>query len=229
MRKLRSVALSLIIVSGFVFFFFLTGFGPGSVSAESSSNPTPQSRRKGDKISETLGARNDNDEIVQVILQLNARPTGRLNALLFRMAGGRKYATFFFGRYSPVTGELRYVNAGHNPPFLVTEDMFEEIKATGRPIGILPEAEYEERSIAIPPGAMLFLYTDGLNEAANRRKKSWDGPPEGIVRRFAMPTPRARVERTGRIVEFEDGAHATDDKRRGDARLSARWSSAPEN
>jgi sigma-B regulation protein RsbU (phosphoserine phosphatase) len=138
----------------------------------------------------------------------------RLNALLFRMAGGRKYATFFFGRYTPMTGELRYVNAGHNPPFLIADELFQEIAATGRPIGILPEGEYIEESVIIPPGATLFLYTDGLNEAANPKEEElgMDRLRE-TVRRFAASDPETVASNVlKQILEFESGAHATDDK-----------------
>ena len=85
----------------------------------------------------------------------------RLNALLFRMCGGRKYVTFFFGRYTPSTGALRYVNAGHNPAFVINGDSVDKLSSTGRPIGILPDATFSEEAVTIPDRATLFLYTDG--------------------------------------------------------------------
>src|SRR5438477_2269683 len=81
----------------------------------------------------------------------------RLNALIYRSARGRKYATFFFGRYTPSTGLLRYVNAGHNPPFIGIDGKLEELMSTGKPIGILPDSTYHERDVAIPSGARLCL------------------------------------------------------------------------
>ena len=139
----------------------------------------------------------------------------RLNGLLYRMAGGRKYVTFFFGRYEPETGEMHYVNAGHNPPLLVTADgAIKEVASTGRPIGILPEAVYQEGALLIPRGATLFLYTDGLNEAANPQDEEF-----GMDRLRAVVSAAAREPVDGfapRVLEavhaFEEGAHATDDK-----------------
>jgi sigma-B regulation protein RsbU (phosphoserine phosphatase) len=138
----------------------------------------------------------------------------RLNALLFRMAGGRKYVTFFFGRYNPSTGELRYVNAGHNPPFVISGDKVERLGSTGRPIGILPDATFSEATVTLPPHSTLFLYTDGLNEANNPDEEEFGmekleqlvagSSKEGILR---MPDLVLEA-----IVEFENGAHATDDK-----------------
>lgn len=138
----------------------------------------------------------------------------RLNRLLFRMAGGRKYVTFFFARYSPATGALRYVNAGHNPPLLVAGDAVETISSTGRPIGILPDAHYSVGTATLADGATLFLYTDGLNEAANPEEEEYGNERlQALVVKAAKDAP----DRIGDVVldtiaAFERGAHATDDK-----------------
>jgi sigma-B regulation protein RsbU (phosphoserine phosphatase) len=138
----------------------------------------------------------------------------RLNALLFRMAGGRKYVTFFFARYTPSTGAMRYVNAGHNPPFIVTGDKLEQLGSTGRPIGILPDSSYEEARAVLPPDSTLFLYTDGLNEANNPSEQEF-----GMDRleKVIADSSREEIERMAdavleTVAAFENGAHASDDK-----------------
>lgn len=138
----------------------------------------------------------------------------RLNQLIFRSARGRKYVTFFFGRYSPSTGLLRYVNAGHNPPFVVDGDSVTRLESTGRPIGILPDSAFTDAEITLAPGATLILYTDGLNEAENN-----DGDEFGNDRLAALVSETAPLETTeivarviAKVTEFESGAHATDDK-----------------
>jgi sigma-B regulation protein RsbU (phosphoserine phosphatase) len=137
-----------------------------------------------------------------------ARLVQRLNALIYRSARGRKYATFFFGRYTPSSGQLRYVNAGHNPPFIAIDGKLEELASTGRPIGILPDSTYHECVIEVPPGATLFLYTDGLNEAAD--------PDDNEFGYDRLRELFGRVHEPARIVDavtqFERGARATDDK-----------------
>lgn len=138
----------------------------------------------------------------------------RLNALLYRMARGRKYATFFFGRYDPRTGELRYVNAGHNPPFLCTPEGLQPLDSTGRPIGILPESSFTEASVVIPHGATLFLYTDGMNEAADPDEEEFG--MERLMQLVCDASAFAIDEIPARVIDaitaFERGAHATDDK-----------------
>ncbi|HSY48751.1 MAG TPA: SpoIIE family protein phosphatase [Thermoanaerobaculia bacterium] len=143
-----------------------------------------------------------------------ARLVARLNALIFRGASGRKYATFFFGRYTPSTGLLRYVNAGHNPPYLVTADGVTAIGSTGRPIGILPESSYTEGTIELPQGSTLFLYTDGLNEAADPSDTEFG---DDQLRALFLAQRDAATESIpsrvlNAITAFERGARATDDK-----------------
>lgn len=138
----------------------------------------------------------------------------RLNRLLCRMAGGRKYITFFFGRYSPATGELHYVNAGHNPPFIISGGKAEEIASTGKPIGLIPEATYEEGAVLLPRGGTLFLYTDGLNEAADPQEEEFgnDRLRDAAIRAAAGDVAQVAPAILSEIAAFERGAHATDDK-----------------
>ncbi|HSP17079.1 MAG TPA: GAF domain-containing SpoIIE family protein phosphatase [Thermoanaerobaculia bacterium] len=138
----------------------------------------------------------------------------RLNALLYRMAGGRKYVTFFFGRYNPESGELRYVNAGHNPPFVIADSSIEPLMSTGRPIGILPEATYHEAVAMLPANATLFLYTDGLNEANNPDEQEFgmDRLKELLAKTAAEDIEQMPDSVLSAIAAFENGAHASDDK-----------------
>src|SRR6185295_2778429 len=80
-----SLAASLLIAGGLIFSLCLNGVVTSSVSAESNNPPrsTANSRRKDEKISNTLRGRTSS-EYVQVIIQLNSSPSGRLNALLQR-------------------------------------------------------------------------------------------------------------------------------------------------
>jgi sigma-B regulation protein RsbU (phosphoserine phosphatase) len=143
-----------------------------------------------------------------------ARLVARLNALIFRSATGRKYATFFFARYTPSTGILRYVNAGHNPPYIATAEGLKEIASTGRPIGLLPESSYREGTIELPHGATLFLYTDGLNEAADPEDVELGN--ERLRELFLAQRDVPLIEIPSRVLDavigFERGAKATDDK-----------------
>ena len=139
----------------------------------------------------------------------------RLNALLYRSARGRKYATFFFGRFTPSTGELRYVNAGHNPPFLVDRSGVRKLASTGKPVGILPDSPFTEAMVRLEHGSCLVLYTDGLNEAADPEEEEFGMERlEELVRQTVVSEDVGAMP--GRILDaiirFERGAHASDDK-----------------
>ncbi len=78
----------------------------------------------------------------------------------------RRYVTAVFFRLDPATGDLDFLNAGHNPPFLVSPGMADtkSIAASGVPLGLLPGATYKTERVSFTAGARLLLYTDGLTE-----------------------------------------------------------------
>lgn len=80
---------------------------------------------------------------------------------------GGTFVTAFYAVLDPRTRTLRYSMAGHNPPRLVRDGRvisLEENRAL--PLGIIIEEEYGESTIALHPGDLLLLYTDGITEAA---------------------------------------------------------------
>jgi sigma-B regulation protein RsbU (phosphoserine phosphatase) len=138
----------------------------------------------------------------------------RLNALVYRNTHARKYVTFFLGRYTPSNGMLRYVNAGHNPAFVVSPDGLVELDSTGRPIGIFPECSYEEGTVHLRPGSTLFLYTDGLNEAAGPDDNEFgmDRLRDLVAAQRGCATSDIPARVLEAVTAFERGAKATDDK-----------------
>lgn len=77
------------------------------------------------------------------------------------------YTTLFVGIYEPATKRLRYVNAGHNPQFVLRKGALERLSSTGTPIGLLPGRGYNEQQVQLSSGDFLFFYTDGIVEAEN--------------------------------------------------------------
>jgi serine phosphatase RsbU (regulator of sigma subunit) len=62
-------------------------------------------------------------------------------------------------------GIVQYVNAGHNPGYLITNGRIDTIKSHGLPIGILPHSRYLAQTRAFPAGSCAVLYSDGITEA----------------------------------------------------------------
>jgi serine phosphatase RsbU (regulator of sigma subunit) len=75
------------------------------------------------------------------------------------------FVTCFYVLLDPVSGHLRYANAGHEAPYRQQDDAASELWATGMPLGMLPGSRYEEFEATLAPGESLFFYSDGLVEA----------------------------------------------------------------
>ena len=88
--------------------------------------------------------------------------------LLKRIRPG-SYATVFWCDYDTKRRVLRYTNAGHNAPLLLTQSADRPVRLNvgGVPVGLLPDASYEEQEIRLEPGSLLVAFTDGISEAAN--------------------------------------------------------------
>jgi len=96
----------------------------------------------------------------------------RVNQLVYEASSSNRYATFFFAVYNPATRELRFVNAGHNPPMIVRDEVM-TLQAGGPVVGLLPGIAYSEETITLRPGDLFFAYTDGISEAMNIHDEEW--------------------------------------------------------
>lgn len=104
---------------------------------------------------------------------------GRVNDLLCPDMPPNMFVTCLYGVLEPATGRFRYANAGQNLPYARTEEGVVEFRATGLPLGLLPEMTYEEKEATLEPGQTMVLSSDGLVEAHN---------PEGEM--FGFPRLR---------------------------------------
>jgi serine phosphatase RsbU (regulator of sigma subunit) len=79
------------------------------------------------------------------------------------------FVTMFYGQLNPTTGDITYVNAGHNPPLLyqASTDELKQLRRTGIPIGIDKGASYRQNHLTMEAGDFLVCYTDGVTEAVN--------------------------------------------------------------
>jgi len=89
----------------------------------------------------------------------------RANALLVPEMPATMFVTCLFAILDPETGRIVIANAGHNLPYIRTDDGVIELRATGMPLGLMPDIVYEETEGVIAPGSNVLLYSDGLVEA----------------------------------------------------------------
>jgi PAS domain S-box-containing protein len=73
-------------------------------------------------------------------------------------------------------GRLQYANAGHDLPYVRHADGVSELRATGMPLGLMPNMSYEQKEIALKPGESILLYSDGLVEAHDQQREMFGFP-----------------------------------------------------
>lgn len=82
--------------------------------------------------------------------------------------GSSMFASIFFGLLDTGSGELLYVNAGHESPIIFRKNGETELlDITGGVIGLFPAARYAVETVTLSEGDLFFTYTDGINEAKN--------------------------------------------------------------
>src|SRR6266481_3241946 len=88
--------------------------------------------------------------------------------------GGVRFTTAFFAELDPVTGDVVYINAGHNVPILrKTSGVVERLEAGGIPIGIFAESPYQTGTTRLERSDWLVIFTDGIVEAVNGKDEEY--------------------------------------------------------
>lgn len=91
-----------------------------------------------------------------------------LNDRVVQSAKGEKFVTFFIAKYNTTTRTLSYINAGHNPPVLLSNGETSVLNCGTTGLGMLEKLyRLESGELKIHPDAMLLCYTDGLVEQEN--------------------------------------------------------------
>ncbi len=98
----------------------------------------------------------------------------RVNQLILSDARSDLFVTVFYAIWNPVTGEVAYSNAGHNPPILIRAGgALELLSGRGMALGVVEPIHLEARSIIMAPGDTLLLYTDGVIDALNDQDEAF--------------------------------------------------------
>ena len=144
----------------------------------------------------------------------------KINRALCDQNDQNMFLTLFLGVLDCRTGELAFCNAGHNAPVMVkgvNERVSElEVKAN-LPLGIEPEFVFQTQKLPMSKNGLLFIYTDGLTEAENKKHEQYG--EERMIRHLedcrtlvADLSPRRVVEEMKADVKrFVDGAQQSDD------------------
>lgn len=97
----------------------------------------------------------------------------RVNNLIQNDIPASMFVTCFYAILDPAKGELVFANAGHNLPYLISNQTVTELQAAGMPLGLMPGIRYDVHQTVINPGDHLFFYSDGLVEAHNAQREMY--------------------------------------------------------
>lgn len=126
-----------------------------------------------------------------------------LNRSVNMITGGDRFITFFVGEYDIPARRLRYINAGHNPPILVTKDHFTQLKEGTIMLGSykkLPKLSIGEQKVE--EEAIVLSYTDGLTDVRNEEGELLD---EELLHNFVSACWRLSAEDFNqKLIEFID-------------------------
>jgi len=126
--------------------------------------------------------------LVRSIANVGCSPlalANQINKHLSQYSPIDRFATAVFIVLSRNSGELTYVNAGHNAPIIFDSGSTTFLQATGLPLGLFASAEYEVRTTVLNPGGTLLIFTDGLPDSIQD-----EHPEDRICKAFAESAER---------------------------------------
>jgi len=141
----------------------------------------------------------------------------KLNRLLCDQASGNRFASMFWCVYDEAHGTLRYVNAGHCRPFLITrrdgQVQLQRLDKGGPVLGLLPDVAYEAATVEVAAGDLLVMYSDGVVEATDASNEEFgDARLAALLHSHADETPaQLRQSVLNSLASFVSAANPQDD------------------
>ena len=137
-----------------------------------------------------------------------------LNRHIHHWSSQNKFITLILATIDREARTLRYVNAGHNPAYMVTRGTITPLHSHGLPIGMMAGTTYEVMSVPFEPDSLLVLYSDGITEAENNAGEEFGyARLTEVIERHADRTCREiRDGIVAAVDEFTVGQSQLDDQ-----------------
>ncbi|MBU0474403.1 MAG: PP2C family protein-serine/threonine phosphatase [Bacteroidetes bacterium] len=139
--------------------------------------------------------------------------TSLLNDLVEESTVSGTFITFFWGRLNSKR-ELIYVNAGHNPPFLLRKGEIKKLEKGGLILGMMKTIiPYESEKIQLESGDFIITFTDGVTEAMNSAEEEYsDESLEKLCKKLKTESAEEAKEIIlNDVKKFTDGFEQSDD------------------
>lgn len=138
----------------------------------------------------------------------------KLNDFVHRSSSPDRFITFFFCELDMKTGALRFINAGHNPPFIVEKNgKMSRLESSGFCLGMFPSVVYEARQVTLGAGDMAVLFTDGITESRNKNNEEFgeDGLVRLLKKNIKQPAAKIVEKVCNEVSSFTAGVAPMDD------------------
>jgi sigma-B regulation protein RsbU (phosphoserine phosphatase) len=139
----------------------------------------------------------------------------RLNRIVYRNTPPERFITMFVAEFNPRTHTLTYVNAGHNPPYVVNaaSDDLRQLAAGGLPLGMFEDLPYQSETVTLHPGDHVLMYTDGVTEAMNPAMEEYGDVRflKNVRRSLGLPLRELRESIHGDVHAFTGAEPQSDD------------------
>jgi sigma-B regulation protein RsbU (phosphoserine phosphatase) len=138
----------------------------------------------------------------------------RLNVTLLERKIEGHFVTLTCALWEPKARTIRLSNAGMPLPILLRNGRPQQIRAEGVPLGLLENTAYDEIALALEPGNLLAIFSDGLVEAANPQHEEFGTPRLEKLLREGARRPLAEIIETvfSEVARFEEGRARRDDQ-----------------
>lgn len=137
-----------------------------------------------------------------------------VNNLLCQESVSSMFVTVFYGELNTLTGEVVYVNAGHNPPYVLSSYGIRQVEMTdGLPLGVMENFHFKTKNLQLNKGQQLLLYTDGVIEALNMEQTAYGEIKfeDFLNQNLNLPVETIIKKSFAEVNNFVDGASQSDD------------------
>jgi serine phosphatase RsbU (regulator of sigma subunit) len=141
---------------------------------------------------------------------------GRVNVLLLEMNARNLFVTVIYGILHRSSGEFHYVRAGHELPLIVDThgEITRPVMGVGVPLGMFTNPSLDEQTVVIPPGSLMFLYSDGSADTRNQQGiRFGEKGFHAAIQKFGTnhAAQRACQDIYNCLVEYQNGEPQFDD------------------
>jgi sigma-B regulation protein RsbU (phosphoserine phosphatase) len=137
-----------------------------------------------------------------------------VNQYLAKNTPTNRFVTLFLAELDAETGNMYFINAGHNPPLIAHADgRVEQLASGGFPLGIMPMAQYDVGQTRLLKGEALVIYSDGVSEANNTKGEEFgvERLEEVVKKHLSASAAGLRDKVESALSSFTQTAPAGDD------------------